>query len=328
MRGGIRRTKRRNSNLAAGRSRRRSGVLLFVLFFASLTLLITSRLENDYVHAVRGAFADLTAPIFEAVSLPAGLARRALDRANSYLALFNELDRLKAENQRLQQAAWRAKGLERRLSQMRALLNAVDEPALGFATGRVIADARGPFARSMLLNVGADQGVKAGYAVINEDGLVGRIVNVGGKAARVILLSDLNSRIPVQVGPSAARAVLVGNNSSAMSLQFLPAGVTIYPGDEVYTSGHGGLFPRGLRIGAVTKDKAGGLQVKARAKLDELEYVSVLFFDSPLLVAKEADELVSREKPEDQPKLGASDAPEKPQNKRIRAATRRALGIQ
>jgi len=214
-----------------------------------------------------------------------------------------------------------AKGLERRLTQMRQLLNAVDEPALGFATGRVIADARGPFARSMLLNIGAAQGIKAGYAVINEDGLVGRIVNVGEKTARLILLSDLNSRVPVQVGPAAARAVLVGDNSGTMSLQFLPPDVAVYPGDEVYTSGHGGLFPRGLRVGVVTQDDVNGLRVVAHAKLDKLEYVSVLFFESPVLVAKEADELVLRGVPDEASPAAATTEADV---KRIRAARRQS----
>ncbi len=306
-------------DLAASRRSRRSGILLFTLFFASIILLISSRLENEYMQSARGAFADLAAPVLEAASLPASMARRAFDRANAYLALFAELDRLKAENQRLQQVAWRAQGLERRISQMRTLLNAVDEPALGFASGRVIADARGPFARSMLLNIGAEQGVKAGYAVINEDGLVGRIVNSGERAARLILLSDLNSRVPVLVGPSAARAVLVGDNSSTMTLQFLPGDVTIYPGDEVYTSGHGGLFPRGLRVGVATEDAAKGLRVRAHAKMEELEYVSVLFFESPILVSKEADELISRSHSREENKLsGAAESEER----RIRAAIR------
>jgi len=319
MRNGLRWNKQRNMNLAASRRSRKNGILLFTLFFASIILLISSRLENEYMQSVRGAFADLAAPVLEAISLPASMARRAFDRANAYLDLFEELDRLKSENQRLQQVAWRAEGLERRLSQMRTLLNAVDEPALGFASGRVIADARGPFARSMLLNIGAENGVKAGYAVINEDGLVGRIVNAGERAARVILLSDLNSRVPVLVGPSASRAVLLGDNSSTMTLQFLPADVTIYPGDEVYTSGHGGLFPRGLRVGVAIKDPTSGLRVGAHAKLDELEYVSVLFFDSPILVSKEADELVSRPASREETKLlSAAESEETP----IRAASR------
>ncbi len=321
MRRGLRWNKRQNGDLAARGQGRKSGLLLFVLIFSCLILLVTSRLDSGFVRGVRGTFADLAAPVLEAASLPAALARRGLDKANSYLTLIGELDRLKAENRRLQQVAWRAKGLERRLTQMRQLLNAVDEPALGFATGRVIADARGPFARSMLLNIGAAQGIKAGYAVINEDGLVGRIVNVGEKTARLILLSDLNSRVPVQVGPAAARAVLVGDNSGTMSLQFLPPDVAVYPGDEVYTSGHGGLFPRGLRVGVVTQDDVNGLRVVAHAKLDKLEYVSVLFFESPVLVAKEADELVLRGVPDEASPAAATTEADV---KRIRAARRQS----
>ena len=137
----------------------------------------------------------------------------------------------------------------------------------------------------MLVNVGRQQGVKAGYAVINGDGLVGRTVHVGENASRVILLNDLNSRIPVLVGPSAVRGVLVGDNTDQPRLEFLPESSGVFEGDEVYTSGHAGLLPRGIRIGAVASDRTSGYRVRTLATLSELEFVSILFFDSPLVVA-------------------------------------------
>src|SRR5690606_34194086 len=116
----------------------------------------------------------------------------------------------------------------------------------------VIADTRGPFVRSVLVNAGAAQGVKTGYAAVNGDGLVGRTILVGEQASRVILLNDLNSRTPVLVGPSAVRAVLAGDNSAEPLLEFVPEGAGLFVGDEVVTSGDEGLLPRGLRIGVVS----------------------------------------------------------------------------
>src|SRR5262249_30018479 len=150
---------------------------------------------------------------------------------------FKEIDRLKAENEQLKQWEWNAKLLERKNAHLRALLNAVDEPALHFVTGSVIADARGPFLRSALINLGRDNGIRVGYAVIDGDGLVGRTVDGGCGVVRVLLWTAPNSHAPVRVGPAGVRAMASGDNSAELKLDFLPDGATIYEGDEVYTSG-------------------------------------------------------------------------------------------
>ncbi len=271
----------------SGSASRGGGAQLFALFFLSVVLLVLSRLDHELLHKVRETSADIAAPVLEAVSVPARHARRSFENASSYMDVFDEVDRLKAENQRLKNWEWQAKRLEHRLNHMRALLNAVEEPALAFTTARVIAEARGPFVRSVLVNVGQEQGVKPGYAVINAAGLVGRVVHVGDSAARVVLLNDLNSRVPVLVGPTAVRAVLAGDNAEMPRLEFLPEGARVYAGDEVYTSGDDGLLPRGLRIGTVAPDPRRRPTVRPYAEFDDLEYVSVLFFDAPSVPAVE-----------------------------------------
>jgi rod shape-determining protein MreC len=125
--------------------------------------------------------------------------------------------------------------------------------------------------------------VRIGYAVINGDGLVGRTVDAGASVARVLLLNDLNSRIPVLVGPAGVRALASGDNSAELRLDFLPDGAQVYPGDEVYTSGSDGVFPRGLHVGVVT-GSPGAFKVRPHAELSSLDVVSVLYFDTPTLV--------------------------------------------
>lgn len=134
----------------------------------------------------------------------------------------------------------------------------------------------------MLINLGRKQGIRDGYAVIDGDGFIGRVVHSGDKAARAILVNDLNSRIPVVVGPAAVRGVLIGDNSSEPKLEFLPNSAAVYAGDSVSTSGHGGMLPRGLQIGVVAgSDKP--YRVRTHASLGDLEFVSVLFYDSPVV---------------------------------------------
>ncbi len=280
--------RKRTANRVHGRKHSPiGGWLLFSLYFACIVLLVFSRLENSQIRHMRGLHCDLASPVLQAATQPAIYAQRSREQLVDYLDLFDELDRLKEENQKLRHWRWQAQRLERRLVHMRALLTAVEEPALDYKTGYVIADARGPFARSVLINLGRSHGVKNGYAVINGDGFVGRIVHSGENASRAILLSDLNSRVPVLVGPAAVRAVLVGDNSGQPHLEFLPNSAAVYEGDEITTSGHGGMLPRGLQTGVVVADGAKGYRVRPHAALAELEYVSVLIFDSPVVVARD-----------------------------------------
>jgi rod shape-determining protein MreC len=267
------------------RSWRAPGELLnFTLYFLCIVLLVLSRIGHGAVGDARDRFVDLTAPLLEATSAPVIMGRHALARVRSYVGMIDEIDRLKTENEQLKQWEWRAKLLERNIAHLRSLLNAVDEPALHFVTGSVIADARGPFLRSALINLGRDDGVRIGYAVINGDGLIGRTVDAGAAVARVLLLNDLNSRIPVLVGPAGVRALASGDNSAELKLDFLPDGASLYPGDEVYTSGSEGVLPRGLRVGVVV-GSPGAFRVHPHAELSSLDAVSVLFFDAPGLVS-------------------------------------------
>jgi rod shape-determining protein MreC len=271
------------------RSWRGPGELVtFGLYFLCTVLLVLSRIDHGTIADARDAFADATAPLLELASAPVIKARHAIERARSYAGLFAELERLKQENAALKEWEWRAKVLEQKVDHLHALLNAVDDPGLNFATGRVIADARGPFLRSVLINLGREQGLRVGYAAISGDGLVGRIVDVGTSVSRILLLNDLNSRIPVLVGPAGVRALVAGDNSAELRLEFLPDGAQIYPGDEVSTSGSDGVLPRGLRVGRVIGG-AGAFKVELYAKPNDIEFVSVLFFDAPMLSSTDPD---------------------------------------
>jgi rod shape-determining protein MreC len=266
-----------------GRVWRGPGELVaFSLYFLCTVLLVLSRIGHGVIADAPDALADFTAPLLEVASGPVIEARHVFGRVRSYAGLFAELDRLKQENAGLKEWEWRAKVLEQKVQHLHALLNAVDEPGLNFATGRVIADERGPFVRSVLINLGRDHGIRVGYAAISGDGLVGRTVEVGTSVSRILLLNDLNSHIPVLVGPAGVRALVAGDNSAELRLEFLPNGAQIYPGDEVYTLGSDGVLPRGLRVGVV-EGTPGSWKANPYAQPGDVEFVSVLFFDTPAL---------------------------------------------
>ena len=259
-------------------------LLTFALYFLCGVLLILSRIGHGAIAEARAELGDLSSPLLELAAKPAVEVRGVVKRVQTYATMFSEIDRLSTENARLREWEWRARLLESKVEHLRKLLAAVDEPALRFATGNVIADARGPFVRSALINLGRADGVRAGYAVINGDGVVGRIVDTNESVTRVLLLNDLNSRIPVLVGPAAVRAIVSGDNSGDLTLDFIPDGASLYPGDEVYTSGSDGIIPRGLRVGSLV-GKGGNIRVRPHADLSTLDVVSVIFFNTPALLS-------------------------------------------
>ena len=130
--------------------------------------------------------------------------------------------------------------------------------------------------------------MKPGFPVIDAQGLVGRLLETGSRVARVLLLTDLNSRIPIEIGRLGVRGIMVGDNGVTPRIEHLPADALIAVGDDVSTSGVGGIFPRGLRIGTVTDDGT-SFRVAPRARFDELDYVSVLLYESPSLEAAAGD---------------------------------------
>ncbi|MGI9407899.1 MAG: rod shape-determining protein MreC [Hyphomicrobiaceae bacterium] len=260
----------------------RGGVSLFALMFLSLSLIVMSRLNHEWVQEMRGQAVEAMLPALETVSAPAIRLQKVRGKVGGYVKIMSELERLEEENEQLRHRAARARELEREIARYRELLNSKDTRNFEFVTGRVVADGRGPFARSAILNIGRNHGIDNGYPVVNGAGLIGRTLNAGETASRVLLLTDLNSRVPILFGEDRVRGVLRGNNDPAPEIGFVPQTARPKTGDEVYTSGHGGLFPPGLRIGRIEK-LTPRPSVKLYADARTVDFVSVLLVDRPKL---------------------------------------------
>ena len=265
---------------ASGARRAAHDTVVFgALIVASLGLVMLSKLEQPAISHIRATIQDAAAPVLRATASVVTPALGTVRLFTDLQTLAEERNRLRDENDRLKGWEARARALERQATALTELARVVEEPRLAFATARIISSSSGPFLRGALIDAGREHGLKAGYPVMSAQGLIGRLVTVGKHSARVLLLSDYNSRIPVEIGAHAARAVLQGDNGPLPKIAYLQPDTPIKPGDDVYTSGVGGLFPRGLRIGTVV-DTGEMLRVEPAGRLDRLDYVSVLFFDT------------------------------------------------
>ncbi len=258
-----------------------------VLYFVSFALIALSRLDHPAIKELRAEAESWIAPALSAAMLPLEPARRLVRQVQSSYDGFADLERVKAENQRLKQWESRARELERKMEELAVLTKALEQQRIDYRTVRVIATSNGGFLHSALLEAGTEQGIVVGQPVINADGVLGRIVEAGRKTSRLLLLTDINSRVPVMVGTNQYRAILAGDNGPRPRLTMLPPDISVDQGEEIVTAGIGGMFPRGMRIG-FTSFTQGGPRAELNASLGELEYVSVLLYDNPgLALTKE-----------------------------------------
>lgn len=252
----------------------RFGYLGLVLIAFALMLL--GKADLSVMERVRASVSDAVAPVLDVLSRPVATIDRLVDEAVVMGELRIENQRLRQENQHLM--AWQAAA--RKLSaenlNLKSQLNFAPGAEPGFVTARVIADTGGAFVHSILVAAGARNGVAKGQAVVTGDGLVGRVHAVGTRSVRVLLITDLNSRIPVVVEATRTRAVLAGDNSERPRLIHMPSGATASVGDRIVTSGHGGAFPPGIPVGVVAQISDNGFLVKPYAQRDRLEFVRIV----------------------------------------------------
>ena len=195
---------------------------------------------------------------------------------NISLSVYDENQRLREQNSRLLKWQNKALALTAENSTLRQMLNFVPEKGTETAAARVIGDTRGVFAQSVLINAGVAAAVERGDAVVGDRGLVGRVAEAGHKSARVLLITDFNSRIPVVSEKNRVRGILFGDNSSAPRLAFLPTDNGLELGDRIVTSGHGHVFPAGFPVGTISSIEEGDIRVVPFVNFDRLEYVRII----------------------------------------------------
>ncbi|MEI9995489.1 MAG: rod shape-determining protein MreC [Rhizomicrobium sp.] len=261
-------------------ARRRGGAQLPIALLAALAvaLILIGKAQSNLFDRARANVTDWAAPALQVVRTPLAGLDRWIGSIGNLFSVYQENLRLKEENARLRQWQNAAVVLDGRVKRYQLLLHAVPDPALQTVMARVIGRANRPFLQTMILDAGKAQGVKPGQGVIDARGMIGRIFLAGDHTAWVILLTDLNSRIPVSIEPGNVQAIMAGDNTGAPTLDLLSQNVVLKPGMQVVSSGDGGLLPPGLAIGTVVADPSGGFRVALLADPASSEDVNIVDF--------------------------------------------------
>ncbi len=255
-------------------SRQALAKLSLPLFIAaSVAVMLVGRADAPVAARVRMALADALSPLYASVAVPLAAARRAAEDALGIIDLERENRALRAENARLQRWYEVAIALEAENATLKDDLHWMPDPAPSFVTGRVVADAGGAYARAVLVYLGPTSAVRRGQIALDAAGLVGRVTDVGNRSARVLLITDEASRIPVTIPRLGAHAIMVGTDAPLPRLLYLPDGAKPRDGDRVVTSSEAGAFPAGLPVGTVRLRPDGAPSIVPAADLGALGLV-------------------------------------------------------
>lgn len=251
-------------------------ILIGLLMVLLAAVFLVWRIDSPRVEQFRMSVIDRVVPSFDWAMRPVSRVVSIAENLNAYARILEQNQELRRELQQMR--AWReaALQLEQRNAQLLDLNQVRLDPQLTHVTGVVMADSGSPFRKSVLLNVGARDGVQDGWAVMDGLGLAGRIAGVGNRTARVVLLTDTASAVPVVIQPSGQRAMLVGDNSAFPILEFIESPEDLRPGDRVVSSDDGGVFPAGILVGEVVATSDRRLRVRIAADYGRLEFLRVL----------------------------------------------------
>lgn len=191
---------------------------------------------------------------------------------------FQDLERknieLKLEIARLQHLQSEVESVRAENIALKDLLTIAEEEEFEYITTKLLSVSFNPFSRTALISAGKKQGIEPDQIVVNSGKLIGKVIEVSNNYAKVMLISDVNSRIPIKANSSREQGILAGNNNS--KILYLPNNHLVQKDEEIVTSGHGNIYPAGILVGYVSKVTEHDVMVNVAADLSKTEFVQVL----------------------------------------------------
>ena len=250
-----------------------------LLIIAALTLLLLARSQHTMVTNLRASLLDIVTPVTEWIAQPISGVRSLIRDKNSLFEAYEENKLLRAENEKLRHWQEVAQALKAENDALRALAGYQPVAHVSYVTARVTGQSPGAYASTLTINAGSEDGLKSLQAVVDAYGLVGRVTDIGEHTARVLLLGDSTSRVPVVTATSRFHAIAsgTGKGDEMLRLTFLGGDAgDVKLGEQVVTTEEGGLIPGGIIVGTVFKRDSRGLLVKPVRPLAHSEYVRVI----------------------------------------------------
>jgi len=251
---------------------------LLILIIISIFLLFIETIETKPLNIVRSVIKDLIYRGALISSYPSKFFSNFYVYTDNHLKLYDNYNSLKVENANLRDLISQSDFLELENSQLKELIENKSDLAANYVSARVMLDKQSPYLNSLVINIGSNKNIKKGMAVLDGKNFIGRIVDVNFFSSRILLVTDLNSKIPITLQPSGNHAILSGHGINLPTLEYLPKNNLVKDGDKIYTSGKEGIFNPGIPIG-VTQIKNDNIYVLLFSDLSQITFVNIQLFE-------------------------------------------------
>ena len=249
---------------------------IVILFITTFALMLLNKTETELVEKTSTVATDIVSPVIDVLLIPARTVASLYDYLSELKEIHQENKSLRQENKKLLTARDKARVLEIENKILSNLLNYVPPPEATFVTAKVIAEEGDAFSHSIIVYVGDSTSVRRGQVAMSDSGVVGRVDRVGKGYAKIVLVTDINSKIPVMVERTRVRGILSGDNTLTPKMIFIPLFAELTVGDRIVTSGVAGMFPAGLPVGKISSVEKNNVKIKLVTDLDRLEYVKIV----------------------------------------------------
>jgi len=250
------------------------------LFAIALLLILVHRIDLGIISGISKGVFYTTAPLIHAITLPAQGINYCYKKLSEIINVHEENERLRKENEELFLLKDQIRAVKTENNLLKKLLYHLDTPQYRTHTARIIAETGSAYANSLILYLGDQaENIKSGYAVVSSKGLIGRIDVISGNYARVMLITDINSKIPVVSAQSRERGILIGTNSSELKLIFTPLLAELHKGDILVTSGVGGGLPPDIPVARIKKIGMDTITASPLFKTSNIEIVKIILYD-------------------------------------------------
>jgi len=251
---------------------------LIVLIFFSISLIVLSRFNVPAINYLKVSLNEIIYRASFVVSIPEQQIQNASIALEKHFKLYEDLKITKKRIKELEFEKYNSNYLSAENTRLRKLIDEyiVQSDEL---VAKVLLDKNSPFLKSIIVNKGSKDGVKLGMAVLDNQYLIGKIVEVNYSTSRALLVSDLNSKIPISGEPGNLLSILSGTGKSYGKIQYTQQDFIFQESNVVYTSGSGGIFKSGIPIGKIKIESNENIRVNFFSNLSQITFVKLISFE-------------------------------------------------
>ena len=248
---------------------------LFGLLFFSIILIVLSKFNFTAINYLKLGINEVVFRTSFIVSLPEKYISYSFRAIEKHIKFYENYNSTKEQLEKLKSEKYNVEFLEGENKRLKKVLEDISYSS-NAKIAKVLIDHQSPFLRSIIINKGSKDEIKKGMAVLHGYYLIGKVVEVNYTTSRVLLLSDLNSKIPIVIEPSSVHSILSGNGKKSGIIQYTKNNIPLKNGSVLYTSGTGSLFKPGIPIGKINNIEDIS-NVDFFVDLAQLRFVRILF---------------------------------------------------